>query len=157
VKKVSATGVIRATATLANGLPAPDGLPFNLAVTWEGGGSASYTGVSSAGGVGFQLALPETAYDERATFVVTHPPDGTYMEASSRLRANVKKPKAPAPTPCFLAERRELSLKRQYTRLKRHAGRAHGATRRVLHRRAAHAKRELHAARLHAKSICVAG
>jgi hypothetical protein len=157
VKKVSATGVIRATATLANGLPAPDGLPFNLAVTWDGGGSASYTGVSSAGVVGFQLALPETAYDERATFVVTHPADGTYMEASSRLRVNVKKPKAAAPSPCFLAERRELSLKRQYKRLKRQVGRTRGATRRVLRRRAARVKRKLHAAHRHANSICITG
>jgi hypothetical protein len=157
VKKVSATGVIRATATLANGLPAPDGLPFNLAVTWAGGGSASYTGISVAGGVGFRLALPETAYDQRATFVVTHPADGAYMEASSRLRVNVKKPKASAPTPCFLAERRELSLERQYKRLKHHAARAHGATRRVLRRRAAHVKRKLRAARHHAKAICGTG
>jgi hypothetical protein len=157
VKKVSATGVIRATATLANGLPAPDGLPFNLTVTWGGGGSASYTGVSAAGVASFQLALPETAYDERATLVVTHPADGTYVEASSRLGVNVKKPTAPAPTPCFLAERREQSLKRLYKRLKLHAGRAHGTTRRVLRRRAAHVKRKLQAARRQAKSICVTG
>jgi hypothetical protein len=157
VERVSASGIISATATLADGLPAPDGLPFNLEVTWDGGGSASYTGVSSAGTVGFQLALPETAYDERATFVVTHPADGIYMEASSRLRANVKKPEAPPPTPCFLAERRERSLKRQYKRLKRHAVRARGATRRILRRRISRVKRKLGAAHRHTKAICLTG
>jgi hypothetical protein len=56
-KKVSANGIVQATALLANGLPAPDGIPFNLTVTWGGGGSASYTGVST-GVVSFQMALP---------------------------------------------------------------------------------------------------
>jgi hypothetical protein len=154
VKKVSATGVIRATATLANGLPAPDGLPFNLAVTWNGGGSASYAGVSSGGVVAFQLALPETAYGEQATFVATHPADGSYLEVSSRLRANVKKPKAPPPSPCTLAERRERSLTRQYRRLRRHAGRASGSTRRVLRRRAARVKRKLRTAKAKADNAC---
>ncbi|HWT90539.1 MAG TPA: hypothetical protein VN179_05435, partial [Solirubrobacterales bacterium] len=81
VKRVRANGLIRATATLANGLPAPDGLSFELAVTWDGGGSASYTGVSSGGVVSFQLALPETAYGERAIFVARHPADGSYIAA----------------------------------------------------------------------------
>ncbi len=94
MKRVKPTGVIRATATLANGLPAPDGLAFSLAVTWPKG-SASYTGVSSGGVVGFQLALPTTAYGERATFVASHPADGTYIGVSSRLRINVVKPPKP--------------------------------------------------------------
>lgn len=155
VKRVSANGVIRATATLANGLPAPDGVPLNLDVTWDGGGSASYASAVSAGVASFQLALPETAYDEQATFVASHPADGTYAEASSRLRVNVKKPKAPAPTPCFLAERRELSLKRQYKRLKSHAARAHGLTRRLLRRRADRVKRKLRVAHRRTKAVCV--
>jgi hypothetical protein len=157
VKKVNANGLIEATATLANGLPAPDGLPFGLTVTWTHGGSASYTGVSSGGVVAFQLALPETAYDERGTFVVGHPADGTYIEAVSRLGLNIKEPKPPAPSPCLLAERRELTLARQFKRLKRHASHAHGAVRAALRRRAAHAKHRLHAAHIKAESACDAG
>ena len=158
VKRVSATGVLRATANLASGLPAPDGLPFNLAVTWPEDGVASYTGVSSGGVVGFQLALPETAYGRTATFQVSHPPDGTYQGVSgTKLRVKVARPKAPPPSPCLLAERREQSLANQYRRLARHARRAHGATRRALRRRAARVKRRLRATRRQVRSACATG
>jgi hypothetical protein len=155
VTRVSANGTLRATANTASGLPAPDGLAFNLAVTWPEGGIASYTGVSSAGVVSFQLALPETAYGRSASFVASHPADGTYQGVSStKLRVKVAKPKATAPSPCFLAQRHKLALTRQYKRLLRHARRAHGLTRAVLRRRAARVKHKLHAARLRAKSVC---
>ncbi len=150
-KKVSANGIVQATALLANGLPAPDGLPFSLAVTWAGGGSASYTGASSGGVVSFQLALPETAYGERATFEVGHPADGSYIAAWSRVRMNVKEP---GPTPCSRAMKSELSLRRQYKRLARHAKRAHGDTRRALHRRANRMKRKLRAAHIRTGNLC---
>ncbi len=155
VKRVSATGVLYATANLANGLPAPDGLPFNLSVTWPGGGSAGYSAVSSGGTVGFQLALPETAFDETATFVASHPLDGAYQDVSSiRLRARVTRPKATPQSPCFLAERRVLSLKRQHQRLRRHERHARGGTRVSLHRRAARVKRKLRNARAQAIRVC---
>lgn len=155
VKRVSATGTLHATANLATGLPAPDGLAFSLSVTWPGGGVASYTGVSSGGVAGFQLALPETAYGKQASFVVSHPADGTYQGVTtSKLEAKVAKPKTPAATPCSLAERRELSLTRQFKRLKRHARHAHGAARAVLHRRASRLKRKLHTAQVHADAVC---
>jgi hypothetical protein len=155
VRRVSANGILYATANLANGLPVPDGLAFSLTVTWPGGGTAAASGVSSAGTIGFQLALPETAFGKGATFVASHPADGTYQAISSaKLRAKVAKPKAPAPSPCVLAERRALSLKRQYKRLARNARRAHGAARARLHRRAAKTKRKLRKARLQATSIC---
>jgi hypothetical protein len=158
VKRVSATGIIRATANLATGLPAPDGLPFNLAVTWPDGGIANYSVVSGGGVVGFQLALPETAYGKTATFEVSHPADGTYQGVmASKLQVKVAKPKAPAPTPCFLAERRQRSLTRQFKRLKRHASHASGVTRAILRRRAAHTKRKLRAARAQTKSACDPG
>jgi hypothetical protein len=158
VKRVSASGILHATANLATGLPAPDGLLFNLEVTWPGGGVASYTGTSSGGVIGFQLALPETAYGKQATFVASHSADGTYQGVTtSKVQAEVAKPKAPAPTPCFLAERHELTLTRQYKRIARHARRTHGAARAVLRRRAARAKRKLHAARLQAQSVCGTG
>ena len=96
VKRVSASGIVHATANLATGLPAPDGLSFNLEVTWSGGGVASYTGTSSGGVVGFQLALPETAYGKQATFVVSHPADGTYQGVTTfKLETLVAKPRVP--------------------------------------------------------------
>jgi hypothetical protein len=153
-KKVNANGLIEATATLASGLPAPDGLPFSLSVTWNGGGSASYTGVTRGGVVAFQLALPETAYNERGTFYVGHPADGSYVEAVSRVGLNIKEPKPLPPSPCQLAERHELALARQFKRLKRHASHARGRARAHLHRRAAQAKRRLHAAHLETKAAC---
>ncbi|HSR94203.1 MAG TPA: hypothetical protein VLK56_05005 [Solirubrobacterales bacterium] len=158
VKQVRTNGSIYATATLASGAPAPDGLAFTLAATWPGEGSATYSAVSSAGALNFPLTLPETAEGKKATFVVSHTADAEYQAATStKVVVPVAKAKAPAPSPCFIAERRELSLIRQYRRLARHARRAHGTARVVLHRRAARAKRQLHAARLRTESACGAG
>ncbi len=155
VQRVSATGIIRATANLATGQPVPDGLPFNLTVSWINGGVASYTGTSSGGTVGFQLALPETAYGKNANFVVTHPADGTYQGIESeRLRVRVAKPKPPPPSPCELAEHRALVLKRQFKRLKRNARYASGARKRHLSRRAKRVKRKLVAARREVQALC---
>jgi hypothetical protein len=155
VKRVAATGIVRATANLATGQPAPDGLPFNLAVTWPGGGVASYTAVSSGGLASFQLALPETAYGRSATFEVSHPVDGTYQAvAAPKLQVKVARPKAPPPSPCLLAERQVLSLKRTYHRQRRRAARVRGAARGVLHRRAAQTKRKLRAAKGRADRAC---
>ena len=155
VKRVSATGVFRATANLASGLPAPDGLPFDLSVTWPNGGVASYTGSSSNGVVGFQLALPETAYGKNAKFVVSHPADGTYQAVTAPgLVAKVAKPKPPEPTICEKAQRRFHALARQYRRLIRNARHASGAARRRLRRRASGVGRRLRKARSQAASAC---
>jgi hypothetical protein len=155
VKRISAGGVLHATANLATGLPVPDGLPFSLSVAWPEGGVASYTAVSAGGSVGFQLALPETAYGKQATFVVSHPADGTYQAVTTpKLEALVAKPKPLPPSPCALAERRELTLSRQFKRLKRHANRARGGARRALNRRARQAKHRLHTARVDAEAAC---
>lgn len=157
IKRVSAAGVIHATANLANGQPAPDGLPFSLSVTWPGGGVASYTGASSGGAVGFQLSLPETAYGKDATFVVSHPADGTYQAVvTPKLTVKVAKPKAPPPSPCETAESRALALKRQFKRLKSHARYASGPRKRRLARRAERVKRRLRAARREARALCAA-
>jgi hypothetical protein len=152
VKRVRADGILYASATLANGQPAPDGLAMNLTVTWLGGGSAAYAATSVGGGAAFQLALPETAFGEQATFVVSHPADGTYVEAASpRLRANVARP---GPAPCDLAKRRKLSLTRQLTRLNRRANHARGANRRSLRRRAHRTARKLRAAKAQVRALC---
>lgn len=155
VQRVSANGIFRATANLATGLPAPDGTPFSLSVSWANGGVASYAGVSIGGVVGFQLALPETAFGKNATFVVSHPADGTYQAAiAPKLVAKVAKPKAPSATPCEQARDRAHVLARQHRRLLRNADRAHGATRRSLKRRAARVGRKLKTARSKAASAC---
>jgi hypothetical protein len=157
VKRVSATGTISATATVASGSPAPDGLPFNLAVTWPGGGSAGYAATSSGGAVSFPLALPETAQGKDATFVVSHPADAQYEEATSeKLVALVAKPKpVPVkPDPCALAQRHLRVIGRQYSRLKRHADRARGFARRRLHHRERQVKRRLRAARAQMNAAC---
>ncbi len=155
VKRVSANGIVYATANLASGLPAPDGLPFNLTVTWREGGVASFTGTSVGGVVGFQLALPETVFGKNADFTVSHPADGTYQGVSApKLRINIAKPKPPGPTPCSLAEKRELSLARQLKRLKRHAAHAHGSTSVFLHRRVRQTKSKLRKARRNVASLC---
>ncbi len=155
VKRVSANGIVYATANLASGLPAPDGLPFNLTVTWREGGIATFTGTSTGGVVGFQLALPETVFGKDADFTVSHPADGTYQGISApKLRIKIAKPKPPGPTPCSLAEKRQLSLARQLRRLKRHAAHAHGATRVLLHRRVRQTKSKLRKARHSTASLC---
>jgi hypothetical protein len=156
IKRVSATGLVSATANLATGLPAPDGLPFNLLVTWANGGVASYTGVSRGGVVSFQLALPETAYGKRAAFTVFHAVDGTYQAVTApKLLVPVAKPKPTAPTAaCVRARRHRQALALQYNRLSRHMARARGATRRYLHRRARRVARKLRVARSEAQSLC---
>lgn len=156
VEKISANGVIQATATLANGQPAPDGLPFSLSVTWREGGVASYTGVSSGGVVSFQLALPETAYGKSASFVAFHPADGSYQEVvAPKLRVKIARPTPPPPSECELAENRALMLKRQFNRLKHSARRATGMRKRHLSHRAKRVKRKLRAARREVAALCV--
>ena len=155
VKRVSASGILYATANLANGLPAPDGLPFNLAVTWSGGGTASATGTSAGGTVGFQLALPETAFGKEATFVASHPADGTYQAISSpKLQVKVAKPKVPGASPCEQAQQRVKVLARQHRRLLSRVRHAAGPTRRRGRRRASRVGHKLRAARSQAASVC---
>jgi hypothetical protein len=155
VKRVSATGILQVTANLATGLPAPDGLPFNLTVTWPRGGVANYSATSSGGTVSFPLALPETAYGREATFVASHPADGTYQAVTTpKLEVLVAKPKPAPPSACALARRRETVLARQLKRLKRHASRARGVARRRLNRRVHQAKRRLRRARAGADAAC---
>lgn len=155
VKRISASGTLHASANLATGLPAPDGLSFNLAVTWPEGGVASYSATSSGGAISFQLALPETAYGKEATFVVSHPADGTYQAVTtSKLEALVAKPKPTPPSPCVLARRNEAVLLRQFKRLKRHVSRARGIAHRRLNRRVRQVRRRLHRARVEAEAAC---
>jgi len=158
VERVSANGVIHAAANLATGQPAPDGLPFNLTVTWDEGGIATYTGTTSGGTVSFQLALPESAFGEYASFVASHPADGNYQGVETeRMTVKIAKPPSPPPpppSPCSLAEKRAASLNRQFTRLRSNVRRARGANKRRLSRRAKQVKRRLTAARREVRSLC---
>jgi hypothetical protein len=155
VKQVSPTGIVQATANLASGLAAPDGLPFTLTVTWPKGGVASYAGVSAGGVVNFQLALPETAFGRQASFVVSHPADGTYQAISTeKLLAKVAKPQPAGPTPCSLAEARVVSLRRALRRLTRRARYAKGRSRRALRHRARRERRKLDGALHQVGRLC---
>ena len=155
IEQLTANGIIQATANLANGQPAPDGLTFNLSATWTGGGVASYSGVTSGGVVSFQLALPETAFGKSVIFVASHPPDGTFQSAETpKLTVKIVKPPPPPPSACDRAETRTLVLKRQFRRLKNNARRAHGLTKRRLSRRAKRVKRRLVATRREAHALC---
>jgi hypothetical protein len=155
VERVRPNGIIRATANLATGQAAPDGLPFNLTVTWDDGGIATYMGTSAGGTVGFQLALPETAYGKTATFIASHPADGNYQSVTTeKMRVKIAKPKAPAPSPCELAQGRAVVLKRQFRRLSHNARRATGMKKRRLLRRANRVKRRLRATRSEVQALC---
>lgn len=89
-KRVYANGAISGAVTLADGLRAPDGLPFSLTVTWGSRGVATYSATTLGGGISFPLALPEDAVGERALFVVSHAADASYQAVAARLKANVK-------------------------------------------------------------------
>ena len=153
--EVSATGTVDASATLATGQPAPDGLTFNLEASWADGGVASYSGTSGGGTVHFQLALPETAYGKNVAFVASHPADGTYQGVTSeKLRVKVMTPPAPPVSACAKAKRQIRSLARQLKRLKRHVRLARGKARQRLHRRAHGVARKLRGARVRARTAC---
>jgi hypothetical protein len=153
--KVHANGAIGGAVTLADGTPAPDGLPFSLSVTWENNGIASYAATTVGGRVTFPLSLPESAFHQHAVFLVSHGADATYQGVTGRLAANVTPPVASAAEiACEKARQHAQTLSRQYARLKSHARFARGATRRRLHRRASRVGRELRAARAGVGRLC---
>jgi hypothetical protein len=153
--KVHANGAIGGAVTLANGLPAPDGLAFYLTVTWGDNGSASYTGTTVGGQVVFPLALPESAVNQSATFLVTHPADAAYQAVSATVRARVTPAIASAAEiACAKATQKSHALARQVKRLKRHARFAHGAAKRHLKHRAHQVGRRWRAAKSKAQAAC---
>ncbi len=97
---VHANGVVKAAVTQADGLPAPDGLVFNLTVEWQNNGIATYTAATLGGQLAFVLALPESAYRERGTFLVSRPPDAAYQEVrGSSTRTSRRRSPAPPKSP----------------------------------------------------------
>lgn len=154
-KRVYANGAIAGAVTLADGLPAPDGLAFNLTVTWPQKGIAIYTATTQGGNVVFPLALPESAVGERARFVVSHGADAAYQSVSAQLRANVKPPTVTAAeVACARAVQHSHTLARQLRRLKRNASRAHGQTRRNLEKKAHRIGSKLKRARVEVRAAC---
>lgn len=153
--KVHANGAISGAVTLANGLPAPDGLAFYLTVEWGSGYSASYTASTAGGQVVFPLALPESAVNQGASFVVTHPADAAYQAVSVKLHARVTPAVASAAEiACARATQKAHALARQVKRLKRNAHFARGAAKRRLKHRAHRAGRRWRAAKDAAKVAC---
>jgi hypothetical protein len=154
--KVHANGAISGAVTTADGLPAPDGLPFGMTVTWGDHGIATYAATTVGGRVTFPLALPESAYHEHAVFLVSHGADASYQAVSGRLAANVTPPVASAAeVACEKARQHTRTLSRQHRRLQRNAARASGPSRRRLRRRARHVGHQLRTARSRAGAACV--
>jgi hypothetical protein len=155
VKEVSASGSLTANVTTADGSAAPDGLAFNLAGTWSGGGVASYTATTSGGKLTFTLALPETAAGKTVNFAASRPADAQYQAVTSaKLSVEVAKATPPPPSPCALARRHLRAVGREYLRISRHADRARGPSRRRLLNRKRRVKRNLRAARTEADTAC---
>jgi hypothetical protein len=153
--KVHANGAIRGAVTLASGLPAPDGLPFNLTVTWGRNGIAAYSATTIGGQVVFPLALPESAANKDATFLVVHGADPSYQEASAKIDAEVTPAVvSAAEIACAKAIQKAHALARQVKRLKRNVRFARGATKRRLKHQARRVGREWSAARSRAKAVC---
>ena len=159
VQKVAANGVLHATATLATGAPAPDGMVFTLTGTWRNGGIFTASAASVGGQLTFPLALPETAYKQYVEFVVTSAATAEWQAASSlKVSAEVTKPPVPAPAVepqlCTKATNRAHVLARQYHRQLRHADLARGRNRRRLFREARATGRRLDAAKAARKAAC---
>jgi hypothetical protein len=153
--KVHANGAIGGAVTLADGSPAPDGLPFGLTVTWGGTGIATYAATTAGGRITFPLALPESALHQHAVFLVTHGADASYQAVTGRLAATVTPAVASAAEiACARATGHAHALSRQLRRLKRNASFARGASKRRLRRRARHVAHELDAARAAVQSTC---
>lgn len=153
--KVHANGAIRAAVTLASGLPAPDGLPFGMNVTWGDDGVASYLASTVGGQIIFPLALPESAVYKNATFEIGHGADASFQAVNAKLRAQITPAKATAAElACRQATQRTHALARQVKRLKRNARFARGASKRRLKHRARHLGKQWRGARSQAQAAC---
>jgi hypothetical protein len=158
--EVPANGIVSASVTGANGLPAPDGLIFGLTVRWRDGGVATYSAASVGGQVAFQMALPESAFKKSASFFVGRGADAGYqaVEAPS-IRAKVTEPVLPPAPPtttpaCKKAKSQAHILARQHHRLAANSHRARGIRRTNLRRRAHHVAEQLRQARSKAARAC---
>jgi hypothetical protein len=159
VQRVAANGALHATATLATGAPAPNGLAFTLTASWSGGGVFTATAASVGGQLTFPLALPETAYKQDVEFVVASAATAEWQAATSpKLYIEVTKPKVapPAVEPqlCTKATTRAQVLARQFHRQLRQADAARGRRRRRLFREARATGRRFDAAKAARKAAC---
>jgi hypothetical protein len=158
VQKVAPNGALHATATLATGAPAPDGLGFTLTGNWSGG-TFTTTAASVGGQITFPLALPETAWKHSVEFVAASAATAEWQAATSpKLTVEVTKPPTPAPAVepqlCTKATNRAHVLARQYHRQLKHADEARGRNRRRLFREARATGRRLDAAKAARKAAC---
>lgn len=156
VPSIPTNGVLSASATGATGLPAPDGLLYTLTANWEHNGVWIGTAASIGGRISFQLALPESAINERVRFIVSRPPDALFQAVESQsIRAKVMPPYVPPPSgACTTASSRAGTLARQRHRLQAHLHRARGRTKGRLRHKLGHVTRALHAAQAAVKAAC---
>lgn len=155
---IRTTTTIAASANLVDGTPVPDGMAFNLAVSWPNPNheSALYTATSVGGAFSFPLALPESARGKKATLIVSRGPDPQFLGAeSAKLEVQVGKGAPPVVvTPCEVATRRAHALARQHHRLVARARLARGPAKSRLRRRANRVGHKLRAARARAAANC---
>lgn len=149
VKTVPVNGTLGASVVGATGLPAPDGLVYTLTANWEHNGVWVGTGTSIGGQITFQLALPESAVNERVRFIVSRAPDGQFQTVESPVfKAKVTAAVAPPiSSACKKAAAHAYALARQRHRLQAHSRRARGIHKAKLRRRARHVAAELRSAR----------
>jgi hypothetical protein len=171
-RSVAANGTLHATATLATGGPVPDGYPVTLTGSWSGGGVFTTTATTVAGGVNFQLAMPESSLGREVEFVATGAATPEYQAVkSSSFYAEIAKPPAPpappapvkaapvkkpkpAPDLCLKATNKAHTLARMYKRQLKNAERLRGRHRRLLLHQAHATERKFLAARTAKKAAC---
>jgi hypothetical protein len=155
---IRTTTTIAASANLVDGTTVPDGMAFNLAVSWPNPNheSALYTATSVGGAFSFPLALPESARGKKATLIVSRGPDPQFLGAeSAKLEVQVGKGAPPVVvTPCEVATRRAHALARQHHRLVARTRLARGPAKSRLRRRANRVGHKLRAARARAAANC---
>ena len=156
VSTVAANGQLHASVVGATGLPGPDGLVYTLTANWEHNGVWLGTGFSLGGQITFQLALPESAINERVRFIVSRAPDGAFQAVESpAIRAKVTAPYVPPPSAaCGKATSRAHTLARQLHRLQSHLHRARGRAKHRLRHKVGHVSRAWHAAQAAANAAC---
>jgi hypothetical protein len=147
--------LISASVRRVNGAPAPDGLAFNLTVSWPDHETATYAATSAGGVVAFPLALPETAKGKKATLIVSRPEDAQFLAAASaKLNVKVGQGGVSAADKCEAAVRRAHTLARQYRRLAVRVHFARGIRKRRLHRRLRAIGRRWQIARAQSAAAC---
>jgi hypothetical protein len=92
------TSAISGTAHLVDGSAAPDGMVFNLVAKWHSNGQLlrwATSASSAAGGLAFQLALPQETTGKKVRLAISRAEDGAFLAVRS-APINVQVVGAPA-------------------------------------------------------------